>query len=65
MKNNVWLEVDIPVGLYCDKCTRREVDKNGKTFCSLFNRFIYIKRGNYLKCKECLNELYDAINNGD
>lgn len=65
MKINLWLEVDIPVGLYCNKCSRIETDKYGKTFCSLFNRFIEIRRGNYLKCKKCLNALYDAINNED
>lgn len=65
MKINLWLEVDIPVGLYCNKCSRQETDKNGQKFCAVFNSYLWIKRGNYLKCKKCLNALYDAINNGD
>lgn len=61
MKIQVKMNVDIPMGLYCKKCWRKERDKRNQMFCSLFNRFIYIRRGDYLKCRECVNALYDEI----
>ena len=61
MKITAKIDIDIPIGMYCSKCNRVEHDGKGQHICSLFNRYIYIRRGNYLKCRECLNMLYDAI----
>lgn len=36
-------------------------DKNNHTFCTLFNSFVYIHRGQFLKCRECYTCLYDAL----
>ena len=32
---------------------------------TLFNRFIYIRKGDYLKYRECVNMLYDEIDEGE
>jgi hypothetical protein len=61
MKIKVTLHVDVPISPYCGKCTRKEQGKNGHTFCTLYNRYLYIRRGNWLKCFECYTALYDAI----
>ena len=61
MKIKVTLHVDVPISPYCGKCYRKEQDKQGNMFCALYNRSIYIRRGNWLKCLECYMALYDAI----
>lgn len=61
MKIKVTLHVDVPISPYCGKCDRKELGKNGNMFCTLYNRYIYIRRGNWLKCLECYMALYDAI----
>ena len=61
MKVKTTISVDVPVYPYCGKCNRKEQDKNGNTFCSLYNIYIHIRRGNWLKCCECYTALYDAI----
>lgn len=65
MKVEVKMNVDVPMGLYCKKCLRKERNERNQMFCSLFNRFIYIRRGDYLKCRECVNALYDEIDRRD
>lgn len=65
MKVKAKINVDIPMGLFCKKCLRREKYSNNQMFCTLFNRFIHIRKGDYLKCRECLNMLYDEIDRGD
>ena len=61
MKIIATLTVDIPVSPYCKKCGRLETGKNGLTFCTLYNRYVFIRHGNWLKCRECYMALYDAI----
>lgn len=65
MKINVTQEVDVPVSPYCKSCFRKEVDRHDQVFCTLFNRFLYMKRGNYLKCRECYIAVYDEIDKGE
>lgn len=56
------IKVEVPMGFYCKKCTRKERDeKNHMFFCTLFNRYLHIRKGEYLKCRECVNTLYDEI----
>lgn len=61
MKIKVTQEVDVPINPYCGNCTRKESDKNGDAFCTLYNRLIYMRRGNWLKCRECYIALYNDI----
>lgn len=49
------------MGFYCKKCQRKERDEKHFMFCTLFNRYLYIRKGEYLKCRECVNALYDEI----
>lgn len=65
MKIKVYMEQDVPKNFTCKGCTRVERDHNGQTFCSLFNRYLYMRGGNFLKCRECVNALYDAIDEED
>lgn len=56
------IKVDVPMGFYCKNCHRKERDeKNHMFFCTLFNRYLHIRKGEYLKCRECVNTLYDEI----
>lgn len=61
MKIDVKQTVNVPVSPWCGNCYRHETDKHGQQFCSLFNRFIFIKHGHRLKCRECYIALYDQI----
>ena len=58
---NVKQRVNIPKNFYCKGCLRKERDIKGQTFCGLFNKFIYIHNGEFLKCRECVNALYNAL----
>lgn len=55
------IKVEVPMGFYCKKCQRKERDEKHFMFCTLFNRYLYIRKGVYLKCRECVNALYDEI----
>lgn len=56
------IKVDVPMGFYCKNCHRKERDeKNHMFFCTLFNRYLHIRKGEYFKCRECVNTLYDEI----
>ena len=58
--------VRVSVSPYCKNCVRKEYsEKQRNWFCGLFNRFIYPHNGDFLKCRECYNALYDAIDKGD
>lgn len=61
MKIEIKQKVDIPVSPFCKHCYRKEIDKNGSPFCTLFNRFIFMHNGDYLKCRECYVAVYDAL----
>lgn len=61
MRIKVTLHVDVPISPYCGKCSRKEQDKQGNMFCTLYNRYVFVRHGNYLKCRECYSTLYDAI----
>ncbi len=61
MKIKVTQEVDVPISPYCRNCLRKELDKTGQYYCSLYNRYLTEARGNFLKCRECYNALYDAL----
>ena len=61
MKIDVIITEEIPMGLHCRRCNRKEEDKNGNIYCSLFSRFIWWHGGDYLKCRECLEALYNEI----
>lgn len=65
MKVKAKINVDVPMGLFCKSCLRKERDEKHQMFCALFNRFIYIRKGDYLKCRECVNMLYDEIDKGE
>ena len=65
MKVKAKIDVDVPMGLFCKSCLRKERDEKHRMFCTLFNRFIYIRIGDYLKCRECVNMLYDEIDKGE
>lgn len=57
----VKIKVEVPMGFYCKKCPRKKRDEKHFMFCTLFNRYLYIRKGEYLKCRECVNALYDEI----
>lgn len=42
------IKVDVPMGFYCKKCQRKECDEKHFMFCTLFNRYLYIRKGKYL-----------------
>ena len=64
MEINVKQKVNVPVSPWCGNCYRNETDKQGQHFCSLFSRYIHIKNGHWLKCRECYIALYDEIERG-
>lgn len=55
------IKVEVPMGFYCKNCHRKERDEKHDMFCTLFNRYLAIRKGEYLKCRECVNTLYDEI----
>lgn len=61
MKIEIKQKVDVPMGFFCKGCARKERDQKGHVFCGIFNRFIWMRRGEYLKCIECVNATYDHI----
>lgn len=61
VKITVSMVVDVPLSPYCGNCLRREVDKDNNTWCALFNRFLWMSNGRFVKCRECYKALYDAI----
>lgn len=58
---NVKQKVNIPKNFYCTGCLRMERDIKGRMFCGLFNKFVYVQGGHFLKCRECVDALYDAL----
>lgn len=54
-------KVNIPKSFNCKGCLRKERDEKKRMFCTLFNRFLYVHNGEFLKCRECVNALYDAL----
>lgn len=65
MEITVKQKVNVPLSPFCGKCIRQEEDKHGGKFCSLFNRFIFMQKGDYVKCRECYNALYAWIERRD
>jgi len=65
MEIEVKQKVNVPISPWCGNCYRKENDKNNQTFCTLFNRFVYIRRGKFMKCRECYMRLYDALEQED
>lgn len=61
MKIKVTQEVSVPLSPYCGNCIRRETDKNGYQYCALLNRFVFLHKGHFVKCRECYNALYEAV----
>ena len=61
MKITVTQEVDVSITPYCRNCFRKETDKNGTVFCGVYNRFLEMKHGEYVKCRECYDALYDEV----
>lgn len=61
MKIKVTQEVDVPISPYCKNCFRKDIDKDGDVFCTLYNHFLCMARGNYLKCRECYLAVYEAL----
>ena len=62
MKIKTTQEINVPTSPYCGKCLRKELDRRGRWFCTLFNRYLGAKEGNsFLKCFECYVALYDTI----
>ena len=61
MKIHITQEVDVPISPYCKNCFRKEYDRNEQAFCTIFNRFLFMSHGNYLKCRECYMSLYDTL----
>ena len=65
MEIEVKQKVSVPVSPWCGNCFRKERDRDGDTFCTLFNRFVTIHKGKFLKCMECYNALYYALQDED
>lgn len=65
MEIKTTITVDVPASRYCEKCIRKAKDKNGKMFCTLYNVYICMLRGKWLKCYRCYKALYDAISRED
>lgn len=61
MEIKVTKTVNIPASPWCGNCIRKEKDAKGEDFCTLHNRFLYIREGRFLKCRECYISLYDAL----
>ena len=55
MKIKAEIDVDVPMGLFCKSCLRKERDEKHRMFCTLFNRFIYVRKGDIW---ELFNVLY-------
>lgn len=63
MKILVTQEVDVPISPYCKNCFRKEIDKTGQYYCSLYNHYLTEARNNFLKCRDCYLAVYDALYN--
>ena len=61
MEIEVKKTVNVPVSPWCGNCYRKEKDSKGQDFCTIHNRFLYIHKGHFLKCRECYIALYDAL----
>lgn len=61
MKIKVTQEVDVSISPYCRNCFRKESDKTGQYYCTLYNRYLTEARSEFLKCRECYIALYDAL----
>lgn len=61
MKITARIKVDVPMGFFCKKCLRKERDERHDVFCTLFNRYLYIQKGECLKCRECVDTLHVEI----
>lgn len=62
MKITIKQDVDVSITPYCKNCYRKEIDNTGQTFCMIFNKYLSMNKGQYLKCRECYNALYDELN---
>lgn len=66
MEIEVKQKIRVPLVPYCKDCFRKEFDdKNKRYFCTLFNRFLDLKKYGFLKCRECHMALCDAIEKGE
>lgn len=60
MEIQVTKKVKVPLSPFCGRCLRVGID-GSYNFCTLHDRFIYRHQGQLLKCRECYDALYDAI----
>lgn len=69
MEIYVMQTVNVSKTPFCKNCLRLErydrKDASGRCvpYCSLFNRHIELHDGNYLKCEECYQALYEHLVN--
>ena len=67
MKIDVIQTVDVSKTPFCKNCLRLNrfdiKDKNGRCVprCELFGKRVFIAEGEYLKCKECYDALYENL----
>ena len=54
-------KVNVPLSPWCGNYIRKRRDGRNETVCELFSRFVYMKNGHYLKCRECYIALYEQI----
>ena len=65
MEITVKQTVNVPCSPWCGNCYRKEKDAKGRDFCTIYNRFLYLRKGRFLKCQECYIALYDEIERAD
>lgn len=62
MKIDITITVNVPISPFCKNCERKEYSERDKmTYCTVFNRYLFIHHGDFMKCRECYTALYDAI----
>lgn len=67
MKVRIDHVVNVPNGFVCGNCNALTVDYANRDkpirVCSYFNRFIFMRNGVYVKCRECVDACHEAYLN--
>lgn len=62
MEIEIKQKVNVPLSPWCGNCSRKDVERiTDQAVCTIFNRYLFLHRGNFLKCRECYMNLYDQI----
>lgn len=64
MKIYVEKEIYIPAGIYCDNCTKKHKNDDGRTYCNEFGGWLYCandRTSKIVKCMSCFKAIQKTI----